>query len=287
MTRLRLILACLLALLPASPALAWWEYGHATVAEIAYAAAKPETRRQIDALLRQSALLDTPTCPARTVAQASYWPDCVKELKDRFSYAYSWHYQNADICKPFDLAVPCKDGNCVSKQIERNARLLADQAVPVRERIMALNFLLHFVGDLHQPLHAGDHADLGGNQVKAAYGRIEGKRVNLHAVWDGYLADRALSTPPADAPGILSQVTPAERAAWAQGSVEDWSREEWQVARDAAYASAVADPCGPKSDRVARLDEATIAKLVPVLREQVAKGGIRLARLLDEALGPR
>ena len=279
------LLALLAALLLAAPAQAWWEYGHATVAEIAYASVRPATRRAIDALLRRSRTLDTPACPARTVAEASVWPDCIKELKDRFSYAYAWHYQNVDICKPFDLTAACRDGNCVSKQIERNARLLADTTLPVRERVMALAFLLHFVGDLHQPLHAGDHGDLGGNQVKAAYGLIEGKRVNLHAIWDGYLADRAISTPPGGARGILSEVAPAERAEYAAGTVEDWSRENWAVTKDVVYPAVLADPCAPPPG-IARMDDATIVRLIPVLRLAVAKGGIRLARLLDEALSP-
>ena len=100
----------------------------------------------------------------------------------------------------------------MSAQIERNARLLADKSVPARERLMALAFLTHFVGDLHQPMHAGDHADLGGNKVAANYGIIGG-RTNLHSIWDGWLAERAISTPPAGPAALLAQVSPAERAA--------------------------------------------------------------------------
>ena len=151
-----------------------------------------------------------------TIEQASVWADCIKPLGDRFSYAYSWHYQNVDVCKPFDLKAACKDGNCVSAQIERNARLLADRTVPARERLMALAFLTHFVGDLHQPMHAGDHGDLGGNRVAANYGVIGG-RANLHGIWDGWLAERAISTPPAGAAAILAQIPPAERRADCRG----------------------------------------------------------------------
>ena len=52
---------------------------------------------------RQGRLLETPDCPVATIEQASVWADCIKPLGDRFSYAYSWHYQNVDVCKPFDL----------------------------------------------------------------------------------------------------------------------------------------------------------------------------------------
>ena len=64
-------------------------------------------------------------------------------------------------------------------------------SLPMRERLMALAFLVHFMGDLHQPMHAGDHGDLGGNKVAANYGVIGG-RTNLHSIWDGWLAERAL-----------------------------------------------------------------------------------------------
>ena len=175
------LLAALAALLTlSSPAAAWWEYGHETVARIAFDAARPETRAELKKLMAKGALLETPDCPVASAEKLSYWADCIKPLGDRFSYASPWHYQNVDICKDFDLKAPCKDGNCVSAQIERTARLLADKTVPTRERLIALAFLVHFVGDLHNPMHAGDRGDRGGNDVKANYGLVGG-RTNLHS----------------------------------------------------------------------------------------------------------
>ena len=213
------------------------------------------------------------------------WADCVKPLGDRFTYAFSWHYQNVDVCKPFDLTGPCKDGNCVSAQIERNARLLADRDVPQREKLIALAFLIHFVGDLHQPMHAGDHGDLGGNRVAVNYGVIGG-RTNLHGIWDGWLAERAISTPPGGAATLLAEVPAATRARIASGSVEDWSREMWGKARELAYGTLIDDPCGPPPAVRPTMDEADVRALVPRVRENVVAGGLRLARLLDDALGP-
>lgn len=272
-------LAALIGL--ASPASAWWEYGHETIATIAMATAKPETQRAIRRLLARSDLLETPTCPARTIEQASIWADCVKTLKDRYSYAYNWHYQNVDICQPFDIKANCPDGNCVSRQIERMARLLKDSKQPARVRVEALVFLIHFMGDLHQPLHSGDRHDRGGNDMKADYGFRP--NTNLHSIWDGLLADRAISTPPAGPLGLLSDVPPADRAGMVQGSVEDWSRENWQVAHD-AYQALTGDACGPKPATRPVLTNDKITALVPVLRRQVERGGLRLARMLDEAL---
>jgi hypothetical protein len=269
----------------AAPAQAYWEYGHESVARIAWLQMRPDTRAKVAALLRQGRLLETPDCPVATLEQASVWADCIKPLGDRFTYAYSWHYQNVDVCKPFDMKAACKDGHCVSAQIERNARLLADRSVPVRERLMALAFLTHFVGDLHQPMHAGDHADLGGNRVTATYGIIAG-RTNLHSIWDGWLAERAISTPPGGPAALLAQVSPAERERIASGGVEDWSKEMWGKARDLAYQTLVGDPCGAAPAERPVMDEGKVRALIPEVRRNVVEGGIRLARLIDDALGP-
>lgn len=282
--RLWLAAALLLALAPA-PAAAWWEYGHETVAAIAEMNVSPATRREIRRLLAQSRTLETPTCPARTIEEASVWPDCIKQLRDRFSYAAPWHYQNVDICRPFDPESACRDGNCVSAQIERSARLLADRTLPVRERLTALAFLVHLVGDLHQPLHAGDRGDLGGNRFAASYGLIAG-RTNLHSIWDGYLAERAISTPPAEAAGLLAELAPADREAARQGSVTDWARESWQLARDLAYGTMLSDPCAAVPAERPVLREDQVRALLPAVRRQIARGGLRLARMLDEALNP-
>lgn len=276
-------LALLALAFAASPAAAWWEYGHNTVAQIAAMEVQPQTRAAIRRLIRHSASLGTPTCPIRTIEEASVWPDCIKRLGERFSYADSWHYQNVDVCKPFDQKAACKDGNCVSAQIERNAKLLADEAIPARERLMALAFLVHFVGDLHMPLHAGDRGDLGGNRFGANYGLIGG-RLNLHSIWDGLLAERGISTPPGDAAGLLAGLGIEERAALAGGTVEDWARESWETSRTFAYGAVMEEPCGEVPATRPTIDEATVQRLIPVVRRQVAAGGLRLARMLDEAL---
>jgi hypothetical protein len=281
MSRLFLILLLLLA---PTPALAWWDYGHKTVATIASQQVSPKTRAAILALLRHERSVATPTCPLKSLEDASYWPDCIKGLGARFDYAFSWHYQNVDICKPFDLTIACKDGHCVARQIDRAVKLLKDKKVPSHERLIALAFLTHFVGDLHMPLHAGDRGDRGGNDVKAAYGIVAG-RVNLHLLWDGPLAERAITTPPAGPKALVAGLNTGERAQLAAGSTEDWSRENWAFARDTAYTVALnGDPCGPVPSRAA-ITNAQIETLIPSVRGQITKAGLRLARLLDEALG--
>lgn len=274
-------MALLALLLLPTPAFAWWDYGHETVARIAIEEVSPTTRAEIRRLLRQGALLETPDCPVARIGEASVWADCIRR-GDRFSYTAPWHYQNVNVCRPFDMESACANGNCVSAQVERNLRLLKDRALPRRERLQALLFLVHFVGDLHQPLHAGDRGDLGGNRFRAYYSRIQS---NLHAIWDGLLAERSISTPPAEARGLLSSVGMEERRTMAQGSVEDWARESWEVSRRFAYGGVLGDPCAEVPSEPPVITQEQIRELIPVVRTQVTRGGLRLARLLDEAFG--
>lgn len=276
---IRFLTAFFIILMPLSPVNAYWEYGHETVAQIAEANMSAKARI-MQTLLRAAPLIGTPKCPLRDIKDASVWADCIKRDQMRWGYSDSWHYQNVDICKPFDLKSACARGNCVSAQIDRNSTLLKDKSLPANVRLEALAFLIHFVGDLHQPLHAGDHEDRGGNGLKANYGFIPGS--NLHAVWDGLLADRAISA----APNIVRRFSAAERAVMEAGTTRDWSEENWTVSRDNAYTRAVdGDPCGPQPVQVFTIDEADVAASRSALRLQVERGGLRLARLLEEALG--
>ena len=285
---MRRCLSLLAALIVAAPAHAYWEFGHQTIARIAMANVRPQTARAVKALLADQALLGTPECRAGTPADAAVWPDCVKPLKDadgksRFGYAYGWHFQDVEICEPFEpsLEAACKDGNCVSAQIERDVALLRDPTTKRAAKVQALAFLLHFVGDLHQPLHAGEKHDKGGNDVAAAYGVYAPPRFNLHSIWDGPLAERAITS----GPSLVRRYPARERATVAAGTVADWSRESWQVAHDVVYASALGgDACGPTPAKVT-LSDATITGLVPAARQQVLRAGLRLAKELDAAFG--
>lgn len=311
-----LVAAALLALEPA-PALAWGEYAHRLTGSIAFAEAKPATKRAIRALLRQSAAVDTPTCPLRNLEDASYWPDCVRSLGDRYAFAATWHYQNVSVCNAFDITAACPDGNCVTAQIPRQLAAVQDRSLPVAKRIEALAFLTHFVGDMHQPVHIGDKGDRGANDVRANYGDKALPRMNLHRIWDTEMAERALTEPPS----ITRRITQAERAVARGGTVEDWARESWQAAKDVAYANLqnYPDKCllppappfpslppavipaegvpapppgvsplaaafaqamaGPR----ARIDEPYIIAATAVVRARAIAAGVRLAGLLDAA----
>ena len=275
-----LLTALLILVMPLVPAQAYWEYGHETVAQIAQTNMSAKARGNMQRLLRAAPLIGTPKCPLRDIKDASVWADCVRRDQLRWGYTSTWHYQNVDICKPFDLNSACAGGNCVSAQVDRNFALLKDASLPANIRLEAFAFLVHFVGDLHQPLHAGDQEDRGGNDLKASYGVMPG--YNLHSVWDGLLADRAISA----APAIVRRFSDAERIAMGAGTTRQWSEENWTISRDIAYTRALdGNPCGAKHAAPVNIDEADVAAARGALRLQVERGGLRLARLLNEALG--
>ncbi|HNW19600.1 MAG TPA: S1/P1 nuclease, partial [Sphingorhabdus lacus] len=133
----RLLAALFALIIPLAPAQAYWEYGHETVAQIAETNMPAKTRGAVQRLLRAAPLLGTPQCPLRTMKDVSVWADCIKGDRMRWGYTNSWHYQNVDICKPFDLKSACADGNCVSAQIDRNVALLKNRTLPAHIRLEA------------------------------------------------------------------------------------------------------------------------------------------------------
>ncbi|MCB2086870.1 MAG: S1/P1 nuclease [Sphingomonadaceae bacterium] len=275
------LLLAFTALLP-SQALAWGEYGHRTTAEIALANVKPETRAAIRQLLRYEAQLGTPDCALASLPDASVWPDCVRREGWRWGYTASWHYQTAPICTPYNPRANCSGGNCVRAQIERNLRILADESLPGNVRLEALAFMVHFVGDIHMPLHSGDKDDRGGNDRVTAYGIVPNK--NLHSIWDSALAERAITSAN---PPLVRRYSPAEKASIATGGPEDWGRESWQAARDFVYPNAFdADACATDLPGETALTQEDIVAAIPVSQQRVQQAGLRMARLLDEAFAP-
>ena len=283
---MRASIASIVRVAVASPALAYWEFGHETVAEIAMANVKPATRARVLALLRHSALLDTPECLAATPAEASVWPDCVKKLGDRFKSTFSWHYQDVEICQPFDLKSACKDGNCAAAQIEKDVALLESGKGTTKERLTALVFLIHLVGDIHQPLHAADNHDRGGNDVIVTfhgqrlnpYGR--GNRPwNLHAVWDAGMIDRELAKETTGSEEDYVQmfkfwILVRDTAAMAAGTPIEWARESHAIADSVVYRHLPAR-------RPIDIGDEYEGEVHATLEGQLARAGMRLGALLN------
>lgn len=281
MNRLIAALAALALLLPSSAA-AWGYFGHRTTAQVALANIDPDTRAGIRELLRYQAQLGTPDCPIRSLEDAATWPDCVRRDYWRWGFTAAWHYRTAPICKAFDPEAHCSGGNCVTAQIERNFRILADESLPANVRLEALAFMVHFAGDVHMPLHSGDKDDRGGNDREVDYGIAPD--LNLHSIWDTALAERAITS--ADPP-LVRRYGPEETAELAGGDPAAWGRESWQIARDFVYRSAFdREPCAGDLPVEGALTQDAIVAAIPVSRLRVKQAGLRIADLLDRAFEP-
>jgi hypothetical protein len=271
-----------LALLP-GPAQAWGSYAHRKTAEIAAANVTPEVRAKIARLIRAEAALGTPDCPLKSLEDASVWADCVRGEGWRWGYTAAWHYRTAPICESFNPRGNCAGGACVTAQITRAHRVLADESLPAAIRLEALAFMVHFAGDVHMPLHSGDNEDRGGNDREAAYGIKPG--LNLHSIWDGALAERAISDP---ADPVVRRYSPAERADLAGGTPDDWGRESWEIARGFVYPTAFDsdDVCAAPLPMAAALSQDDIVRGVPIAKRRVQQAGLRIADLLTTAFAP-
>ena len=191
-SRAALLGLCLFAVIPV--AWAWGALGHRMVAELAERHLDPKAKAEVARLLAGE--------PDPTLAGVANWADDLRNTDpERFKATSRWHYINAEGggCS-FDEARDCPDGNCVVSAIERQRLILADRSQPLAARRDALKFIVHFVGDVHQPMHPGDRDDAGGNRFQVslrtpiepeAYARkdyVDGVMgSNLHSIWDYYL----------------------------------------------------------------------------------------------------
>lgn len=275
-----LLLASILAL--PVPAQAWGFYAHGVTAEIAMANSSPEVRAKVRALMANDAALGTPECPIDSIEELATWADCVRRTRWRWGYTASWHYRTTPICEAYEPWKNCSGGNCVTAQIERSHRILADESLPAHVRLEALAFMVHFAGDIHQPLHSGDKDDRGGNGREASYGIVPG--MNLHWIWDGALAERAITS---GEPPVVRRYASAERAELGGGSPADWGRESWEVAREFLYPTAFdQEPCAGELPDETALTQEDIVASVPIARRRVQQAGIRIAELLESAFAP-
>ncbi|NBC88843.1 MAG: endonuclease, partial [Alphaproteobacteria bacterium] len=251
--------------------------------EIAEANVSSETRAKIRRLMRSETLVGTPDCALSSIGDASVWPDCIRRDRWRWGYTAAWHYRTAPICEAYDPRKNCPGGSCVTGQIDRAHRVLADESLPDHVRLEALAFMVHFAGGVHMPLHSGDKGDRGGNDRKAAYGIKPG--LNLHSIWDGPLAERAISDP---ADPVVRRYSAAERADLGGGTPADWGRESWRISRSFVYPTAfdTEDVCEAELPMRTRLSQEDIARAVPIARRRVKQAGIRIAELLESAFAP-
>ncbi|CAM3635630.1 S1/P1 nuclease [Roseateles saccharophilus] len=291
------LLAATLLAAPAA-AFAWGDAGHEIVGTLAYQRLTPKAKKAVDALLAQDK--DALTKPD-FVSRAT-WADKFRD-SDRntthvhYNATHQWHFVDIEIdggtldqaCfgRPaLPAGTPASQGQadaCVVDKLVQFKQELADPATPTAEKTLALKFIMHFVGDIHQPLHSSDHHDKGGNGVaiEAPPSKAQG---NLHAYWDTQLVQKLGSTVPVAAAAVAKLITAQNVALWSSGSIEDWAGESNARAKDTAYnfsgEKTFVDDHGGVGEV---LDAQYAARALPVAKEALAKAGVRLANLLNEA----
>jgi len=283
-------LATVLICLP--QAQGWGNKGHRTVAEIAEARLSPQARDEVRRLLFDGkySLADISSCadavretrPDRLRPEDQFCRDLVGPLSVDTG---PWHYIDIPVPKfEHSIARYCPGGNCVVMKIQEFADQLRTASSDA-ERRKALLFLVHFVGDIHQPLHCAERAcDKGGNSehVNFALNGQEKPNLSLHRVWDTELVDLAQPN------GLDQPVDAGQAKRWERASAEDMAWESHSLAWKYAYRGIPqADFClnPPPQPAVVTLSAKYEQDGAKIVRQQLLKGGVRLAELIEAALG--
>jgi hypothetical protein len=251
MKRIPAVLLVLLLSAPAS-AFAWGPIGHRIVGRIAQNHLAPEAARAIECLMGPESL-----------ARASTWPDEIRS-DPAWKKAEPWHYIDIDDGETLETTARAPEGD-VLEAMERFEKVLRDPQAGRQAKVEALRFLVHFVGDVHQPLHVGRRADQGGNLTQVTFFK---EAVNLHTVWDSSLIEnQKLSyTEYAD---FLDHPTQEEVRTWQASTYRDWIQESF-AARAQVY---------DLGD--GKLSFPYVFKNTPLVERRLLQAGVRLAGLLD------
>jgi hypothetical protein len=243
----------------------WGQNGHRIVGEIAERHLSEAARQGVSTILGEDGGL----------AEAATWPDDIRS-DPAWSHAAPWHFMSIDGHETLATTARSEDGD-VLEAMKRFEAVLRDPEAPKEKKVEALRFYVHFVGDVHQPLHVGRRDDLGGNSVRVRWFR-EGR--NLHSVWDSGLIDsEELSF--TEYVHFIDDATPEEIAAWQAAPYEEWVRESFCL-RDGVYdfGSEAADEPGEEP----RLSYGYAFHQGPTIDKRLLQAGIRLAGHLNAIL---
>ncbi|WP_291333470.1 S1/P1 nuclease [Desulfovibrio sp.] len=270
--RVRILAAVVAAIFLGSAApqsaLAWGAEGHRVIAEIAEKHLSPAAAARVAALLQADG--------APSLAAISVWADDYRVLHPETG---SWHFVDIPVAESrYNAQRDCPGNNCVVAKINEMAGYLRNPSTPLDGQVMALKYLVHFVGDIHQPLHCADRRDAGGNKLRVKLGK---EFTNLHHIWDTELIAMAGGhDASALAADLDAQISGQDVAAWlAKKSVEEWANETHRVAIYNAYADL------PDSKVAVQIDQAYLDAAEPVALHQLQVAGIRLASTLNAIFG--
>ncbi|WP_342709898.1 S1/P1 nuclease [Bradyrhizobium sp. B124] len=273
-----------------SGALAWGDEGHEVVALVAQSFLDGDVRKRVNALLAA----DTDPLTAHDIASAATWADKYRDanVNNSRERTRQWHFVDIEITAPnFDEAcfnhppvpnsTPASDGtetDCVVDKIQQFAAELANPATDIEEQVAALKFLLHFVGDVHQPLHSSDDHDRGGNAKRvSATGLSAG---NLHHFWDTEFVDQLGPDSRTIASDLIGHITKEQQTLWQAGKPDDWAKEASALSKDDAYGQLPA----PNAHGSFRLTEDYVTTATNDVAIQLSRAGVRLAMILNQAL---
>jgi S1/P1 Nuclease len=243
-----------------APAFAWGTEGHRIIVDIAWDHLTDPTKQAIQQLMVDKHLAD----------YASWADDYRRDHRE----TGPWHYVNIPMSSPgYDATRDCPH-ECVISQIHEFTTELADKSLPVEKRREALFFLIHFVGDIHQPFHAVAEAR-GGNEIKVNFlgaDQCGSYTCNLHGVWDTSLIEHAGLTESDYVVHLEKLIKDQNLTLKANGTPEDWANESLVAAKTA----------WPQSPNLGPEYYETNIKVVD---QRLALAGLRLATVLNRMLG--
>jgi hypothetical protein len=255
MKRVSILFAALIAAVPAF-GFAWGSEGHQIASHIAQSRLSPEAAAWIAELL-----------DGKSIAEVSTWADEIRNLPPH-AYSRPLHYVNIEKgAEEYDAERDCPDGACVVEAIIKYRAVLREPATPIEEQKEALKFLIHFVQDLHQPLHASQAGDRGGNDIQV---RFFDSPMNLHYLWDVGLLQRMERDALELAEEVSDDISTEEAEHWKAFRPVDWANESYRLALANAY------PVGDGD-----LGSDYFEKNESIVLQRLAQAGVRLAGLLN------
>ena len=271
-SRLLIAAAVAVSLIP-TPALGWGKTGHRVVAAIADTQLSGLARAHVREILGGAESLD----------EAANWPDEMRAAPGDFwqKTATPWHYVTLNGVI-YDHAP--KEGDAL-EALNHFRAVLTDPKASLSDRQLALRFVVHLVGDLHQPLHVGKCCDRGGNDVKVTW---FGKPTNLHAVWDSQLVDDEQLSFTELASKLERHITNTDVIDWWDVNPRDWITESAKI-RDTVYPAPAPMPAKRRklfakrqAAPVPALSYTYVYKFTPVMERRLQQGGVRLAAYLND-----
>jgi len=266
-----------------APVWAWGQEGHRIVARIAEAHLSRKARDGIRDLIGDRSIADV---------KIAVWADQIKRsafYKRRYPNNQLWHYIDLDVktdLASLDFDKVCSHDDCVWKRLPQFVKVIQDAEATFQNRREALFFVVHLVGDAHQPLHCAQRGtDHGGNMVRVKLAHDEGGHApvtNLHRVWDTDLVQEAMAGLQWDefADRLDSQISPEQRKTWADGDLKTWILDAHKLAREKVYAGV---PVPGANGAPFTLSQKYLDGNTEVVKGQLQRAGVRLTKILNEA----